>query len=40
MWLCRRWYIPWCQLTSGLMSSALEGCAVRTNHLKFGNMRE
>jgi hypothetical protein len=38
LWL--RWYIPWCQLTSGLTSNALAGCAVRMNHLTFGNRRE
>jgi hypothetical protein len=35
-----RWHIPWHQLTSGMMSSALAGCVARTNHLKFGNRRE
>jgi hypothetical protein len=34
------WYIPGHQLSSGLVSSALPGCMTRTNHLKFGNMRE
>jgi hypothetical protein len=38
--LLLRWHIPWRHLTSGLTSSALMGCAVRTNHLKFGNRRE
>jgi hypothetical protein len=40
LWLRLRWHISWCHLTSGLMSSALVGCAVRMNHLKFGNRRE
>jgi uncharacterized membrane protein YhaH (DUF805 family) len=40
LWLWLRWHIPWCQLTSGLTNSALAGCAVTTNHLKFGNRRE
>jgi hypothetical protein len=35
-----RWHMPRCQLTNEQMSSALEGCAARTSHLKFGNMRE
>jgi hypothetical protein len=35
-----RWHISWHHLTSGLTSSALTGCAVRMNHLKFGNRRE
>jgi hypothetical protein len=35
-----RRHIPLHQLTSGLTSSALAGCAVRMNHLKFGNRRE
>jgi hypothetical protein len=38
LWL--RWHISWRHLTSGLTSSALEGCATRMNHLKFENMRE
>jgi hypothetical protein len=40
LWLWLRWYIPWLQLTSGLTSSALAGCAVRMNHLKFEKRRE
>jgi hypothetical protein len=40
LWLWLRWYIPWRQLTSGLTSSALAGCAVRMNHLKFEKRRE
>jgi hypothetical protein len=35
-----KWHIPWRELTSGLTSSALASCAVRTNHLKLRNMRE
>jgi hypothetical protein len=38
--LWRRWYIPGCQLSSGLTSNALSGCTMRMNHLKFGNRRE
>jgi hypothetical protein len=38
--LWQRWYIPGHQLSSGLTSCALPGCTTRTNHLKFGNMRE
>jgi hypothetical protein len=38
--LWRRWYIPGHQLSSGLTSSALLGCMMRTNHLKFGNRRK
>jgi hypothetical protein len=40
LWLWRRWYIPGCQLSSGLMSNALPGCTIRTNHLIIGNWRE
>jgi hypothetical protein len=40
LWLLLRWHIPCHHLTSGLMSSDLVGCAVRMNHLKFGNRRE
>jgi uncharacterized membrane protein YhaH (DUF805 family) len=39
LWLPLRWHISWHHLTSGMTSSALADCAVRTNHLKFGNMR-
>jgi hypothetical protein len=38
--LLLRWHISWCNQTDWLMSSALVGCAVRTNHLKVGNRRE
>jgi hypothetical protein len=40
LWLQLWWHISWCQLTSGLTSSALAGCAKRMNHLKFRNRRE
>jgi hypothetical protein len=40
LWLWQRWYIPGCQLSNGMTSSAPLGCTTRMNYLKFGNMRE
>jgi hypothetical protein len=38
--LLLRRHISWCNRTDWLTSSALTGCGVRTNHLKFENRRE
>jgi hypothetical protein len=38
--LLLRWHVPWRQLTNWQTSSALAGCAARTNHLKIRNRRE
>jgi hypothetical protein len=40
MWLLLGWHIPWCQLSNWHALSPLAGCVARTNHLKFGNMRD